>query len=226
MYSVNATIQFKGWKAFDSNKVLLRPIYMAFMDTAAKQLDQYWGKHTPEGWLDKPRAGRMVDYIHKGDVEIHSWGYSVDVGILPVEDALEYHGDPEYPRYVDEGTGIHNLTRRSSGGKTFIRSGLKKGNFASRSSALITPVTHEVMKFEVPPEFDIETGEVLDAGVVYTKWTRGQRGQHFSDKVEKDFNNWMRIEKRKLKILIEGWISEGKLEAISAGVAAKTGFGL
>lgn len=124
----------------------------------------------------------MIDYIHSGSVDKHAWGYSIDVGILPVEDAA----DPEYPKYVDQGSGIYNL--RASGGNFRVATGATKGRFSSPSSALITPSNGNVMVFE-------KEGE----GTIFTRWVKGQRGQHFGDKVYREMQTFVAAEKQKLR---------------------------
>lgn len=125
----------------------------------------------------------MINYIDAGEVDKHSWGYSIDVGILPIEGAP----DPEYPKYVDQGTGIYNL--RASGGNFRIARGSRKGSFASPASALITSSSGNVMVFE-------KEGE----GTIFTRWVKGQRPQNFSDQVERKMEQYIKLRKQKLRI--------------------------
>lgn len=57
-------------------------------------------KHVPYA------SGRMAHAITQGRVNKTPYGYTVDIGIAPVF-GLHYGESPEYPRYVEEGTGIY-----------------------------------------------------------------------------------------------------------------------
>lgn len=50
-------------------------------------------------------SGRMLHAVSQGRVNKTPYGYTVNIGIQPVF-GLKYGEDPEYPRYVEEGTGL------------------------------------------------------------------------------------------------------------------------
>lgn len=52
------------------------------------------------------KSGRTLRALSKGRVNKTPYGYTIDIGIHPIF-GLKYGEDPEYPRYVHEGTGIH-----------------------------------------------------------------------------------------------------------------------
>jgi hypothetical protein len=70
------------------------------------------------------------------------------------------------------------------------------------------------MVFDAPAK-DMRTGEFLEGEVrIFARATRGQKGQHFSDRVQKELNSYVRVRKRALKLLIERAITEGKIDKI------------
>ena len=203
MFELSTKTEFKGWKKFpDSPKV--HAAYVLFMRKVGEQAEDFWYKHVPLGWEGKLTLYRMDQWIHVGEVEKEAWGYSITHGVLPVEDAKLDDADPMYPRYVDEGTGIYNLKKK--GGRTFIARGARTGNFASAGSALIVPKTKKYMKFEVP----LARGEEGQA-TIFARFTKGQRPQHITDKVEKDLNAWIRVNKKLLKAFLDKQMKAGKL---------------
>jgi hypothetical protein len=56
-------------------------------------------RHTPYS------SGRMLNAITQGRVNKTPYGYTVNIGIAPIF-GLKYGESPEYPRFVEEGTGI------------------------------------------------------------------------------------------------------------------------
>jgi hypothetical protein len=146
-------------------------------------------KHTP---FDPDAEYHMNEHIDKGDVNKFPGGYSIEVGITPVEEAAAFGADPEYPRLVDEGSGnLSGLTRSGVGTQVREKSSGQFGSNLEKLTARASPIfspAGNIMAFE-------KRGEV-----VFTRWIKPQVGQFFSDLVFKESNNYITRRKQEFRL--------------------------
>lgn len=149
---------------------------IAFLDDIADFAYKSFHAHVPHG-----ETLRLAGAIHKDRVEKIPGGFSVSVGIHPIE-KVGAGESPNYPLFVDEGTGLFGPKRK-----------------------LIKPVHGNVMVFHVAEVRGFAAiraglfGEPGDAGgTIITQWVEGQHAQHFSELVEKESTLEFKIKKREL----------------------------
>jgi hypothetical protein len=86
----------------DDNSLAIEAAIVDFMEDVASYMKESYEVYTPED------SGRMREAIEQGNVQKTATGWGVSVGINPVEGA----SDPNYPKYVDEGSGVFGPKRQ------------------------------------------------------------------------------------------------------------------
>src|SRR5687767_9912302 len=132
----NLQIEVEDSSLLDDAKIEL--LYRETMEDIGDFAVRSFERHVPVF------SGRMLSHIHKGDVERHPWGFSIDVGILPIEGA----SDPEYPRYVDQGSGAFAYNRVPAGTPAQPGSRAPGGQFGTGERARVYAPAGNVFAFE------------------------------------------------------------------------------
>lgn len=124
-------------------------------------------------------SGSLVDHISEGRVNKTGDFWTVSIGIEPIPP--KHVGEsPEYPKFVDEGTGIFGPEGFASGGG---------------DSNHFSPLHGNVLAFEKA------SGET-----VFTRWVTGQVGQHFMDRTENEVNAHIEVSKHELAAIISSML--------------------
>lgn len=136
------------------------------------------------------KTGRLFEAISEGRVDKHPWGWSVSIGIEPIEE-LKPGESPEYPLFVSEGTGL----------------------FGERGQ-LITAQHGNVMVFSVEDKAEpgftklAPSKKELEQGVIFTRNVEGQEPQPFIEETYQEVNWYIRVRKRELAARISHALEE------------------
>lgn len=140
-----------------------------FMSDIGSYMASRLRHHVPLG-----ATWRTFRNIYEDDVEKTPYGYSVDVGIHPIED-VQQGESPIYPLFVHEGTGMF-----------------------SDNPHWIVPQHGNVMVFE-----DLRHGiEGGPSSIVFTRSVEGQEAQPYMDIVEEETGVYVELKKRELAAII------------------------
>lgn len=148
-----------------------------FLEDMAIFAEEAFKRHVPIG----DTLG-IYDAIYRDRVKKKGDFFDVSVGIHRVE-PVEPGVDPDYPLFVDEGTGVwgpeHDLIFPQHGNVLV---------FEVSSTDLVIPNRRS-------------GGNLFDRGpgqTVFTRYIEGQKPQHFSEKVDEETAARFRIKKREL----------------------------
>jgi len=161
---------------------------IAFLDDMADFAEEAYKRHVPVG----DTLG-LYEAIYRDRVKKKGRFFRVDVGIHRVTD-LEPGSDPDYPLFVDQGTGVwgpeHDLIYPQHGNVLV---------FEVSSSEWVIPNRRSGDKL-----FDSGPGQT-----VFTRFVEGQKPQHFSEKVEEETDARFRIKKRELGKILSVIVADG-----------------
>lgn len=154
-----------------------------WLDDIAHFAEMSFERHVPF------KTGRMAAAVREGVVNKHPWGWSVSIGIDPV-DEVDPGESPNYPKFVEEGTGIF-------------------GN----NHDVIKPQHGNVMVFSVTkkkfPGFTKNpNARELAEGVIFTRHVQGQPAQHYLEDTYQEVKAVIRLRKRELARRISRAIRE------------------